>query len=126
MRDAAATAPQTQEPDREKASALLQALAAAREELTTNEVQYRKALADERDRSAALASELATAQRNVEAQVVRANKTANEAAQLKKAADTTTSDLQRERERAEALVKELAKVRLEVEALSTLSSHKGR
>ena len=124
LRDAASTAPQTQEPDREKASALLQALAAAREELTTNEVQYRKALANERDRSAALAGELATAQRNVEAQVVRANKTANEAAQLKKAADTTTSDLQRERERAEALVKELAKVRLEVEALSTLSSHK--
>jgi hypothetical protein len=83
----------------------------------------REALADERDRSAALASELTTAQRNVETQVERANKTANEAAQLKKAS-TTTSDLQRERERAEALVKELAKVRLEVEALSTLSSQK--
>ena len=115
LQDAAATAPQSQEPDREKTSALLQALAAAREELTTNEVQYRKALADERDRSAALASELATAQRNVETQVVRANKTANEAAQLKKAADTTASELQRERERAEALVKEVAKVRREVE-----------
>ena len=123
-RDAAATAPQSQEPDREKTSALLQDLAAARQELTANEVQYRKALAEERDRSATLASELATAQRNVETQVVRSNKTANEATELKKAADTAASELQRERERAEALASELAKVRREVEAAAAVSSQK--
>ena len=124
LRDAAATAPQSQEPDREKTSALLQDLAAARQELTANEVQYRKALAEERDRSATLASELATAQQNVETQVVRSNKTANEATEFKKAADTAASELQRERERAEALASELAKVRREVEAAAAVSSQK--
>ena len=87
-------------------------------------MQYRKALAEERDRSATLTSELATAQRNVETQVVRSNKTANEATELKKAADTATSELQRERERAEALASELAKVRREVDALAALSGKK--
>ena len=124
LRDAAATAPQSQELDREKTSALLQDLAAARQELTANQVQYRKTLAEERDRSATLASELATAQRNVETQVVRSNKTANEATELKKAADTAASELQRERERAEALASELAKVRREVEAAAAVSSQK--
>jgi hypothetical protein len=118
LRDAAATAPQSQEPDREKPSALLQDLAAARQELKANEVQYRKALAEERDRSAALTSELATAQRNVETQVVLSNKTGNEAAQLKKAADTAALELQRERERAGALASELATARQDVETLS--------
>ena len=123
LRDAAATAPQSQEPDREKTSALLLDLAAARQELTANEAQYRKPLAEECDRSA-VASELATAQRNVETQVVQSNKTANEAAQLKKAADTAASELQRERERAEALASELAKVRREVETAAAESSQK--
>ena len=124
LQDAAATAPQSQEPDREKTSALLLDLAAARQELTANEAQYRKALAEECDRGAALASELATAQRNVETQVVQSNKTANEAAQLKKAADTAASELQREHERAEALASELAKVRREVETAAAVSSQK--
>ena len=124
LRDAAATAPQSQQPDRDIRSALPQDLAAARQELTAYEVQYRKALAEECDRSAALASELATAQRNVETQVVQSNKTANEAAQLKKAADTAASELQREHERAEALASELAKVRREVETAAAVSSQK--
>ena len=72
----------------------------------------------------ALESELAKVRQNADAQVAALRKSNEEAAQLKKAADTTTSDLQRERERAEALVKEVAKVRLEVEALSALSSQK--
>jgi hypothetical protein len=110
--DAAAPAPQSPEPDREKGP--------ARQELTANEVQYRKALAEERDRSATLASELATAQRNVEMQVVQSNKTANEATELKKAADTAASEL----ERAEALASELAKVRREVEAAAAVPSQK--
>jgi hypothetical protein len=103
---------QSQEPDREKISALLHNLAAARQELTANEVQYRKMLTEERDRSTALAAELATAQ---------SNKTANEAMQLKKAADTAASELLRERERTDALASELAKVRREGEAAAAMS-----
>ena len=56
--------------------------------------------------------------------MVRSNKTANEAAQLKKAADTAASELQRERERAEALASELAKVRREVETAAAVSNQK--
>ena len=70
------------------------------------------------------ASELATAQRNVETQVVQSNKTANDAAQLKKADDTAASELRRERERAEALASELANVRREVETAAAVASQK--
>ena len=121
LRDAGATAPKSQEPDRKKTSVLLHDLAAPGQELTPNEVQYRKALAEECDRSAALASELATAQQNVE---TLSNKTANEVAQLKKVADNAALELQRERERAEALASELAKVRQEAEAAAAVSSRK--
>src|SRR5712671_6017626 len=108
LRAAATTAAQSEKTDGEKAADLMQDLAAARHELMANEVQYRGVLAEERDRSAALASELGTVQRNVEAQVALSSKMGNEAAQLKWAADTATSELQRERERAEALASELA------------------
>ena len=124
LRAAATTAAQSEKTDGEKAADLMQDLAAARHELMANEVQYRGVLAEERDRSAALASELGTAQRNVEAQVALSSKMGNEAAQLKWAADTATSELQRERERAEALASELAKVRREVDALAALSGKK--
>ena len=124
LRAAATTAAQSEKTDGEKAAELMQDLAAARQELMANEVQYRGALAEERDRSAALASELGTVQRNVEAQVALSSKMGNEASQLKWAADTATSELQRERERAEALASELAKVRREVDALAALSGKK--
>src|SRR5258705_6778739 len=124
LRAAATTAAQSEKTDGEKAADLMQDLAAARQELMANEVQYRGALAEERDRSAALASELGTAQRNVEAQVALSSKMGNEAAQLKWAADTATSELQRERERAEALASELAKVRREALALAAHSGQK--
>src|SRR5260370_10014960 len=121
---AATTAAQSEKTDGEKVADLMEELAAARQELMANEVQYRGALAEERDRSAALASELGTAQRNVEAQAALSSKMGNEAAQLKWAADTATSELQRERERAEALASELAKVRREGRAPAGLSGKK--
>src|SRR6266446_2256937 len=80
LRAAATTAAQSEKTDGEKAADLMQDLAAARQEPMANEVQYRGALAEERDRSAALASELGTAQRNVEAQVALSSKMGNEAA----------------------------------------------
>jgi hypothetical protein len=129
LQAAALTAAQSQERDSEKTAALIQDLAAARQELMANEVQYRGALAEERDRSAALVSELATARRQVETQVALSNKTGNEAAQLNPAAETAISELQQslkqERERAEALAGELAQARREVEAQAALSSKKG-
>ena len=80
---------------------------------------------EERERSAALASELATAQRNVETQVAQSNKTANEAAQLKKAADIAAlRNCSGSASDAEALASELATVRREVEAAAAVSSRK--
>jgi hypothetical protein len=144
LRAAALTAAQSQERDSEKTAALMQDLAAARQELMANEVQ----LAEERDRSAALASELATARReveereraealagelaqarrDVEAQAALSSKTGDEAEQLKRAVETATSELQQslkqEHERAEALAGELAQARREVEAQTALASKK--
>ena len=96
--------------------------AAARQELTADEVQYRETLAKDRGRNAALAGEPVTAQRNVETQ---SNKTTNEVVQLKAAVSAAVSELQRERERAGALASELAKVRREAEAAAMARSQKG-
>ena len=79
---------------------------------------------EQRDRSAALASELATAQWNVETRVVQSNKTANGAAQLKAAVSVASSELPGERERPETLASELVKVRREAEAAAEVSSQK--
>jgi hypothetical protein len=80
--------------------------------------------AEERNRSAALAGELAMAQQNVETQMTRSNNAASEVAQLKKAANTAASDLQRERERAEALASDLAKGQRAVNGAGTSSRRK--
>jgi hypothetical protein len=111
--DAGAAALQSQEPGREKTPALPGDLAAAREELTANEVHGQGA--EVRGRSAAPASELTTGQ---------SNKTANETTELRKAANTAALELQRERERADVLANELAKVRREVEAAAAVTSQK--
>jgi hypothetical protein len=110
---AGAGALQSQELARQKTPALPRDLAAAREELTANEVHGKGA--EVRGRSDAPASELTTGQ---------SNKTANETAELRKAADTAALELQRERERTEVLANELAKVRREVEAAAAVTSQK--
>ncbi len=102
--------------------------AAAGQELAANEVQYRGALSEERDRSVALASEPATARREAEAQAALSTKSGEEAGQLKQAAETATSELrqslQQESARAEALAGELDKARREIEAQAALSRTK--
>jgi hypothetical protein len=105
-----------------------QILAAAGQELAANEVQYRGALTEERDRSAALASELATARQEADTQAALSTKSGEDAEQLKRAAETASLELrqslQQEKERAEALTGELANARREIEAQAALSRTK--
>jgi hypothetical protein len=119
LQAAAAAAAQSQERDAKKTAGLVQDLAAARQQLTANEVQYRGVLAEERDRSAALATELATAWREAETQAALASKSADEAAQLKRAAETATAELQQslqqQRDKTLALESQLAAARRDVE-----------
>jgi hypothetical protein len=78
----------------------------------------------ERRRAEALASELAKAQQAVETQVALANKTRDQAAQLKQAAEGTMAELrqslQKEHDRAEALASELARARRDIETQAAL------
>ncbi|MEA3142088.1 MAG: hypothetical protein QOK23_4257 [Gammaproteobacteria bacterium] len=123
---AAAGPAQTLEPDRgQENAALVQALAAARQELTANEDKYRRALAEERDRGAAVASELATARQDVETQASLSRKTGDEAAQLKRASETATAELTQERERAKTLEGELLVARRDLEKQAALSREAG-
>ena len=111
------------EEEREKAAALAREVPAARNELAASTEQHRQMLSEKRDRSA-LASELVTAQWNVETRVVQSNRTTNGGAQLKAAVSVASSELQGERERPETLASELEKVRREAEAAAELSSRK--
>ena len=78
-------------------------------ESTTAEL--RQSLQKEHDRAEALTSELGKARRDIETQVALSSKAGDEAAQLKKAAESTTAELrqslQKEHDRAEALASEL-------------------
>jgi hypothetical protein len=105
-----------------------QILAAAGQEPAANEVQYRGALTEERERNAALANELATARQEADTQAALSTKSGKDAEQLKRAAETASLELrqslQQEKERAEALTGELAKARREIEAQAALSRTK--
>src|SRR6202165_3162109 len=102
-----------------------------RTEVLANELaaELRQSLQRERDRAEALASELASARRDVETQVALSSKKGHEPAQLKQAAESATAELrqslQREHDRAEALASELASARRDVETQVALSSKKG-
>jgi hypothetical protein len=138
------------EEERARGAALANELAMARREIETQAALLRKAgdepaqlkkaaesataelrqsLQRERDRAEALASELASAQRDAETQVALSSKKGDEAAQLKKAAESATAELrqslQREHDRAEALASELASARQDVETQVALSSKNG-
>jgi hypothetical protein len=106
-------------------AALAQDVTALRDELRTSAVQYSRELAQERDRGEALARELARAQRDLETQVALSGKTDDEAAQVK-AAESATAELrqslQKERDRAEALARELATAQRDLETQVALSS----
>src|SRR6266550_2248489 len=105
-------AQQTPLPKDDEAAQLKQAVDSATAEL-------RQSLQQEHDRAEALATELAKARRDLETQVALSSKKGDEAAQLKQAAESATAELrqslQREHDRAEALVTELAQARRAME-----------
>jgi len=78
------------------------------------------------DKIDVLTRELAAARREIETQRALSTRVAADAAQVKRAADSTTADFQRalqqERERAEALVRELAAVRSQSDAQIALTT----
>ena len=82
----------------------------------------------ERARTEALAAELAKAKRELETQAALLSHKDDEAAQLKRRADTATAELQQslqqQRERAEALAGELTKARREVDAQAAVLGKK--
>jgi len=83
-------------------------------------------LQQERDHSAALASELATVRRDFETTAALSSKAADEGAQLRKVADARAAELQQERDHSAALASELATVRRDFETTAALSSTAGR
>ncbi|WP_029585903.1 hypothetical protein [Bradyrhizobium sp. URHD0069] len=98
---AAANSAQLLEQERQNATA-------ARQELTASAAQHRQALDEESARGAALASELAMARREIEANVALLNKARDDAAQVKQTAEKTTVGPQQERDGADALSQKLA------------------
>jgi hypothetical protein len=92
---------------------------AAQLKLAAATAELRQSLQREHDRAEALATELAKARRDIETQVALSSKKGDEAAQLKQAAESATAELrqslQREHDRAEALVTELAQARRTME-----------
>ena len=87
--------------------------------------ELRLSLQQQRDRAEALARDLASARREIEAQATPARDARAEAAQIKQTAESTAEELrqslQQERDRAEALARDLASVRREIEAQATLA-----
>jgi hypothetical protein len=119
---------QSVQQERERAEALEGELAKARRE--NEEAAHLKRTAEsetagmqqsvqqQRERVEALTGELAMARREIEAQAAFSRTKSEEAAQLKRMAEGATTDLQQERERAEA------KARRNAEAQAALPSNK--
>jgi hypothetical protein len=122
LRTEAAKTAQSLGQEREKTAALVRDAAAARQELTASTMQHRHALEEERAHGAALASELARVQRDIEMQA--ALLTGDEGVQLKQAAERSMAELrqslQQGRDRTEALASELAMARSEIETQVSL------
>jgi chromosome segregation ATPase len=126
--------------ERDKAEALTQEVSAARTRLLAYEAQARKAgeeaaglkraaddatelrksLSQERERAGRLEQDLASARRDVEKQTTQAAKASEEAARQKQVAEGGTAELrkslQQERDKAEALAKEVSAARSRVSA----------
>jgi DNA-binding ferritin-like protein (Dps family) len=136
--------------ERERAEALVQSLATARRELAiytalagkagddtaqarqtaeSTTAELRQSLQQERDRAEALAQDLATARREIDAHTALAGKASDEAAQIKRAAENTTTELrqslQQERNRAEVLAQSLATAQREIDKHTALASKAG-
>ncbi|MHC2338442.1 hypothetical protein [Bradyrhizobium sp. USDA 4454] len=95
----------------------------------TGAADLQKSLGQERERAAGLEKDLAAARRNVETQTALAAKASDEATRLKKASESGAADLQKslekERERAARLEKDLAAARHDVETQTTLAAKAG-
>jgi len=87
-----------------------------------NAIELRQSLQNERDRAQTLARDWAIARRDVETQKTLADKSGDETAQLKEAAESALGSLQKERDKAEALAGALAMARREVETKKGLAS----
>ena len=83
--------------------------------MTANAEQQRRALDEAQARAAALASELAGTRREIETQAAQSQKAVDEAVQQKQTAEATIAELrqslQQERDRTEAMARDLASVR---------------
>jgi hypothetical protein len=133
--------------EREKAEALAEELGSARREVDTQAAlardagteatrtrqtaegiaaELRQSLQKEREKAEALAKELTTARREVDTQAALARDAGAEAAQARRSAEGSTVELQRslqqERDRAEALTKELASARRDIDTHVKASS----
>jgi hypothetical protein len=91
--------------------------------------ELRQSLQQERNRAEALAQDLASAQREIDKHTALANKAADDATQIKLAAESTATELrqslQQERGRAEALAKDLATAQREIGKHTALASKAG-
>jgi hypothetical protein len=121
---AAANSAQLLGQERDKAAALLQDATAARQEQAASMVQHRQALDEQRAHSAALASELAMARREIETQAASLRKAGDEAKQLKQAAESAMAELrqslQQERDRTEAMARDLESARPTIDGRAAL------
>jgi hypothetical protein len=138
---------QSLQKERDRAEALAGELAKARSDIETQQAlpskardqtaqrnqaaekataELRQSLKAEHDRAEALTGELAKARRDLETQAALSSRAGDEAAQVKKAAESATAELrqslQKESDRAEALTSELAKAKREIETQLARSS----
>jgi hypothetical protein len=113
------------EAERRRADAFERNLAEARQEIVTNAMRI-QALAEAREQAGVLASELASTRRDVEAQAALSSKLIEDAARHKRADYAATAELQQslrqERDRTEALARDLVIFRGDVKALSSKTS----
>lgn len=88
--------------------------------------ELRRSLQQQRDRAEALARDLASAHREIDAHATLARGASAEATQVKQTAESTAEELrqslQQERDRAEVLANELAAARREIDTHAKLSS----
>ena len=133
--------------ERDRASELKQDLAAARRDVKTQtalavrsgeeaaqlkqvaergSAEQRQSLQQEHDKAEALAQELSTARSKIYAYEAQARQASDQAAELKQAMERGTADLQKslvlERDRAEALARELSATRRNIETQTALAT----
>ncbi len=141
---------QSLQQERGKAEALTQSLATAQREIDkhtalaskagddaaqikraaeSTTAELRQSLQQERGKAEALAQSLATAQREIDKHTALASKAGDDAAQIKRAAESTTAELrqslQQERGKAEALAQSLATAQREIDKHTALATKAG-